>query len=332
MIKIDLVTGFLGSGKTTFIHRYAEFLISRGLRVAILENDYGAVNIDMLFLHDLEEAGCELEMIAGGCDYDCHVRRFRTKLISMAMRGFDRVIVEPSGIFDADEFFDLLHEDPIDRWYETGSVIGIVDAGLPDYMSHESEYFLVSQLANAGVVIMSRTQDYPAEKQSKTIDKINSAFHAFQCKRVLSETDVLTKNWETFEEPDYIRIMNAGISQADHVKLQLQDENGFRTLYFLDFSISLKELDIIIRDLFSNENQYGRVIRVKGFHHENGSWFEINAAHSDLIIGECSCGQEVFLVIGEALHQEAIAARVIPSAMMDQVWHNGQVYKADDDH
>lgn len=111
MIKIDLVTGFLGSGKTTFIHRYAEFLISRGLRVAILENDYGAVNIDMLFLHDLEEAGCELEMIAGGCDYDCHVRRFRTKLISMAMRGFDRVIVEPSGIFDADEFFDLLHED-----------------------------------------------------------------------------------------------------------------------------------------------------------------------------------------------------------------------------
>ena len=59
MIKIDLVTGFLGSGKTTFIHRYAEFLISRGLRVAILENDYGAVNIDMLFLHDLEEAACE---------------------------------------------------------------------------------------------------------------------------------------------------------------------------------------------------------------------------------------------------------------------------------
>ena len=37
-------------------------------------------------------------------------------------------------------------------------------------------------------------------------------------------------------------------------------------------------------------------------------------------------------MIGEALHQEAIAARVIPPAMMDQVWHNGQVYKADDDH
>ena len=48
---------------------------------------------------------------------------------------------------------------------------------------------------------------------------------------------------------------------------------------------------------------------------------------NELTINECSCGQEVFLVIGESLQQNAIAARVIPSAMMDQVWHNGLVYK-----
>ena len=327
MIKIDLVTGFLGSGKTTFIHRYVAFLMSRGLRVAILENDYGAVNIDMLLLHDLEEAGCELEMIAGGCDFDCHVRRFRTKLISMAMRGFDRVIVEPSGIFDADEFFDLLHEDPIDRWYEAGSVIGIVDAGLPDQLSQESEYFLVSQLANAGVVIMSRTQEYPAERQSKTIDHINRAFQEFKCGRILSETEILTKEWEMLDEPDFIKIMTAGINQADHIKLQILDDNGFKTLYFLDIPLSLSELSVIVRELFRNEEHYGRVIRVKGFHHEDDKWFEINAAHDELTINDCSCGQEVFLVIGESLQQNAIAARVIPSAMMDQVWHNGQVYK-----
>ena len=43
-------------------------------------------------------------MIAGGCDADCHRRRFRTKLIAMGMCGYDRVIVEPSGIYDVDEF------------------------------------------------------------------------------------------------------------------------------------------------------------------------------------------------------------------------------------
>ena len=48
----------------------------------------------------------------------------------MAMCGYDRVIVEPSGIYDVDEFFDGLREEPLDRWYEIGSVITIVDAGL----------------------------------------------------------------------------------------------------------------------------------------------------------------------------------------------------------
>ena len=61
---------------------------------------------------------------------DCHQRRFKTKLISMGMRGFDRVLVEPSGIFDVEEFFDVLHEEPLTNWYEIGNVFAIVDASL----------------------------------------------------------------------------------------------------------------------------------------------------------------------------------------------------------
>jgi G3E family GTPase len=44
MVKIDLITGFLGAGKTTFIRKYAEYLMDKGLSIGILENDYGAVN------------------------------------------------------------------------------------------------------------------------------------------------------------------------------------------------------------------------------------------------------------------------------------------------
>jgi hypothetical protein len=62
----------------------------------------------MMLLQDLESENCELEMVAGACDKDCHQRRFKTKLISMGMRDFDRVLVEPSGIFDVEEFFDVL--------------------------------------------------------------------------------------------------------------------------------------------------------------------------------------------------------------------------------
>ena len=82
MIKIDLITGFLGSGKTTFITKYATYLMSIGEKICILENDYGAVNIDMMLLSDI---GCDREMISGGCDYDCHKRRFKTKLINFKL-------------------------------------------------------------------------------------------------------------------------------------------------------------------------------------------------------------------------------------------------------
>ena len=46
MVKIDLITGFLGAGKTTFLKKYAEYLIAKGQNIGILENDFGAVNVD----------------------------------------------------------------------------------------------------------------------------------------------------------------------------------------------------------------------------------------------------------------------------------------------
>ena len=128
MPRIDLVTGFLGTGKTTFIKKYAKFLIDQGLCVGILENDYGAINIDMVFLEDLMGDNCDVEMIQGGDGILSHRRRFATKLISMAMSGFDCVIVEPSGIYDTDEFFDTLAEEPLCKWYSPGSLISIIDA------------------------------------------------------------------------------------------------------------------------------------------------------------------------------------------------------------
>ena len=158
MIKIDLITGFLGSGKTTFLLKYAKYLMSKGLKIGILEYDYGAVNIDMMLLSELRGPQCEIEMLAAACDTDCLQRRFRTKLIAMAMSGYDRIIIEPSGIFDMDMFFDALREEPLENWYEIGSVLTIVNANLVDEMSKEENYILASQAVCAGCVVLSRTQ------------------------------------------------------------------------------------------------------------------------------------------------------------------------------
>ena len=165
MTKVDLITGFLGSGKTTFIKKYVRYLLDKGEKVGIIENDYGAINVDMLLLDSEFGGKCRMEMVVAA-DPDCHRRRFKTKLIAMGMDGDkpDRVIVEPSGIYDVDEFFDILYEEPLDRFYEIGNVIAIVDSGLSDELSKESDYLLVSQIAEAGMVVFSKvTSEAPVD-------------------------------------------------------------------------------------------------------------------------------------------------------------------------
>ena len=136
MICIFCITGCMRFNTTIEVKSNGKVDVSMLLAA---KSEDGTEEDTSTSFEELEKEGCELEMIAGGCDYDCHMRRFRTKLISMAMRGFDRVIVEPSGIFDVDEFFDILHDEPLDRWYEAGSVIAICDAGLPDRCAERLE-------------------------------------------------------------------------------------------------------------------------------------------------------------------------------------------------
>ena len=87
MVQVDLITGFLGSGKTTFMRHYARYMVQQGWNVCILENDFGAVNVDVMLLQDILGDHCDMESISGGCDCDTHQRRMRTKLISLAMQG-----------------------------------------------------------------------------------------------------------------------------------------------------------------------------------------------------------------------------------------------------
>ena len=68
MVQVDLITGFLGAGKTTFLRRYVRYLVEQGHNVCILENDFGAVNVDAMLVQDLLGDRCDLETISGGCD------------------------------------------------------------------------------------------------------------------------------------------------------------------------------------------------------------------------------------------------------------------------
>ena len=305
MVKIDLITGFLGAGKTTFIRKYAEYLMDKGLSIGILENDYGAVNVDMMLLQDMSGDNCELEMVAGGCDYDCHRRRFKTKLISMGMCGYDRVIVEPSGIYDVDEFFDVLHEEPLDNWYEIGNVITIVDSKLDNDMSVHSDYMLACQLADAGSVILSRTKEADKSDIDNTIVHLNNALKNVRCSRVLDK-EIICKDWDTFTEKDYEKILNSGYVMENYTKLFSQDDEGFQSVYYMNKKFTKDELQKIIKEVM-NDKKCGNIFRVKGFMKiSDNSWIQLNATHNEIRIEPIDKGQEVIIIIGEALDKQRL--------------------------
>lgn len=331
MVKVDLITGFLGSGKTTFIRKYAQYLMDTGNNIGILENDYGAVNVDMMLLQDLMGDKCELEMISGGCDKDCHRRRFKTKLIAMGMCGYDRVIVEPSGIFDVDEFFDILHEEPLNRWYQIGNVIAIVDSKLESDLSDEADFILASEVADAGCIVMSKSQDATPKEIQGTIEHVNRALEKVHCSRRFGKdfdasgeagvtNNVIHKNWDEMSKEDFDRIASCGYEMASYRKPEFEAEDAFTSLYFMNVKMTEKELREAAEKILSDP-ACGHVFRMKGFMRvddgesseesdqtqENGQhWIELNATKNEITIRPLHVGQEVLIVIGEGLQEDKI--------------------------
>lgn len=305
MVKIDLITGFLGAGKTTFIKKYAQYLLDKGMQIGILENDFGAVNVDMMLLQNLMGDNCELEMISGGCDKETHRRRFRTKLISMGMCGYDRVIVEPSGIFDMDEFFDVLRDEPLDQWYEIGNVITIVDAKLEEEMSEEANYLLASEAAYAGRIILSHADEATEEQKSHTVQHLNKALEQIQCKRRL-EKEILCKSLPNLSQADFEELLNCGYVMENYRKMDMEEQKGFDSLYFMNENVTEDNIQEIVKKIM-DDSECGSVFRVKGFvKNAEDKWLQLNATHNGITMQPIEVGQEVLIVIGEKLQEDKI--------------------------
>lgn len=305
MIQIDLITGFLGSGKTTFLRQYAKYLTEQGLDIGILENDFGAVNVDAMLLQDILGDHCTLEMVAGGCDADCHRRRFKTKLIAMGMCGYDRILVEPSGIFDMDEFFDTLHEDPLERWYEIGNVITIIDAGLEPNLSEASRYILASQVAQAGTILYSHTREVTNEKLAATATYVEQSLEILHCQKLPGQI-VIQKDWDLLQEADYKSIMSSGYHAADYTKLRFDDQETYDSLYFMNMELSEEFLRQSCAKILKDP-ACGKVFRIKGFQLlPDGHWISINATHQKTEIHPVLDGQAILIIIGEDLNRSAI--------------------------
>ena len=227
----------------------------------------------------------------------------------MGMCGYDRVIVEPSGIFDVDEFFDVLHEEPLDNWYEIGNVIAVVDAELENELSAEADYLLASEAANAGKILLSYADEADGVQIEQTIAHLNRAMAQIGCKRRF-DTEIVKKGTIQLTNSDLESFSLCGYVYENYQKMDLSEQNVFQSLYFMNSTMSEETLKAAVKKLFEDEN-CGNIFRIKGFlKADNDKWLELNATHSKITLQPIAEGQDVLIVIGERLNKEAVESYI----------------------
>ncbi|MGI6006688.1 MAG: GTP-binding protein [Ruminococcus sp.] len=308
MVKVDLITGFLGSGKTTFIRRYADYLQRHGKKINIIENEFGGVSVDSIILRD---QGCDISQISGGCMCCTGKVMFQNMLLDGAAMNYDRILVEPSGIYDVDEFFDVMFTEPVKDCCEIGNIFTIADARFDDTLSDEARYLMFSQLLAAGKLIISKTQLFSEEEIQETLKKINELIAERGCSRVFSD-DVCTKNWKDLTDEDFASFEQAGYRISDHEREFMQHGNVFTARVMA--GVCKDEADLRERlNRLMNDSSCGKILRIKGHIADtSGNWFEVNCSMDGSYIKPAHIKKGLFIVIGQDIDEAALQNAFLP--------------------
>lgn len=169
MTKIDIISGFLGAGKTTFIKKLLKEAVA-GEKVVLIENEFGEIGIDSGFLKD---AGIEIKEMNSGCICCSLVGDFGKSLEEVLTKYRpDRVIIEPSGVGKLSDVIKAVKAVAGDMDVVLNSAVTILDAvKCRLYMKNFGEFFN-NQIANAGVIVLSRTDIADDAKVQMDVDLI----------------------------------------------------------------------------------------------------------------------------------------------------------------
>ena len=169
MTKIDIISGFLGAGKTTFIKKLLQEAIA-GEQVVLIENEFGEIGIDGGFLKD---AGIEIREMNSGCICCSLVGDFGKSLEEVLTKYHpDRVIIEPSGVGKLSDVMKAVVDVAAELDVVLNSAVTIVDAQKCKMYRKNFGEFFNNQIENAGTVVLSRTDIAPADKVDLAVEII----------------------------------------------------------------------------------------------------------------------------------------------------------------
>ena len=167
--KIDIISGFLGAGKTTFIKKLLKEAIA-GEQVVLIENEFGEIGIDGGFLKD---SGIEIREMNSGCICCSLVGDFGKSLEEVLTKYQpDRVIIEPSGVGKLSDVMNAVRDVAKNLEVKLNSAVTIVDAcKCKMYMKNFGEFFN-NQIESAGTIVLSRTDVADADKVAQCVEMI----------------------------------------------------------------------------------------------------------------------------------------------------------------
>ena len=171
MTKVDIISGFLGAGKTTLIAKLLKEAFP-GEQVVLIENEFGEIGIDGGFL---KESGVEIREMNSGCICCSLVGDFGTSLKEVVEKYHpDRIIIEPSGVGKLSDVIKAVKDLHIENEIRLNSASTVADASkVKVYMKNFGEFFN-NQIEHAGTIILSRTQNVSEAKLKTDIELIRS--------------------------------------------------------------------------------------------------------------------------------------------------------------
>ena len=205
MAKIDIISGFLGAGKTTLIKKLLGEAL-KGQQVVLIENEFGEIGIDGGFLKD---AGVNITEMNSGCICCSLVGDFGTALKDVITKfNPDRIIIEPSGVGKLSDVIKAVQGVAEDAPIELNSLVTVADANkCKMYMKNFGEFYN-NQVESAHTIVLSRTQNMKQDKLEACVAMIRE--HN-------KDAAVITTPWDELTGEQLLAAMEKPVSLADMV-------------------------------------------------------------------------------------------------------------------
>jgi len=211
MTKIDIFSGFLGAGKTTLIRKLIEEAY-HDQQIVLIENEFGEIAIDGGFLQD---AGVQITEMNSGCICCTLVGDFKTALEEVIENYHpDRIIIEPSGVGKLSDVAKAVAS--VADHAEIGAKVTVVDANkCKMYIKNFGEFFN-DQVANADVIVLSRTGDI---KEDKLLTAVN------MLKELNSDAAIVTTPWDQLTGDQFMETMEHRSSLAQQLEEMKEEQS-----------------------------------------------------------------------------------------------------------